>query len=145
MTTYDQRRYYGQPVYSQWKNIRDQLRNPGNSMYRFLKDLPCDWQKFREFRDYVLSELGPQPTPEHILSRRDLTLGFVEGNLEWTTRRDRQRRQRHAHIIELPSGETLCAQEYCLIHNIRYAQFCRSLRQGLSVAEAHQRHQRTEV
>ena len=41
------------------------------------------WTCFRNFRDDILEELGPKPSPSYALTRIDSSLTFCPGNIKW--------------------------------------------------------------
>ena len=73
--------------YNQWRHIRGAKYTPTNGHYEECKDLPLDWDRYRDFEDYILKELG-LPLPGQQLARIDKERGWTAGNLEWRTRKE---------------------------------------------------------
>jgi len=46
---------------------------------------------------YILSALGPKPTPEHSLDRIDNDKGYIPGNLRWATKKEQSSNRRYCH------------------------------------------------
>jgi hypothetical protein len=69
-----------------WNHIRQSLINPRAPHYKKTqeKNLTCDFSTFREFREYIESELGHPGAGQH-LARIDQNIGWIRGNLEWAT------------------------------------------------------------
>lgn len=78
------------PFYSTWAGIRSRIRNPSHDSYpnyggRNLGMEP-EWEDcFQDFREWILINLGPKPSPEHTIDRVDNELGYLKGNLRWAT------------------------------------------------------------
>lgn len=76
------------PLFRKWQNIRFRITNSNHSQYEYYKDLDCiGLDNFWEFRDWIVSEIGYAPTPNHMLARRDHSRGFVPGNMQWVDSR----------------------------------------------------------
>jgi len=48
------------------------------------------------FRDYVLHNIGPRPSPKYSIDRRDNEGNYEPGNLKWSTRSEQMLNSRQA-------------------------------------------------
>lgn len=73
-------------VYRAWKNIKQRTENPHNSKYaryggRGIKLA----EEFKDDFSAFLREVGLPPTPLHSVDRKNNDLGYVAGNMRWST------------------------------------------------------------
>ena len=77
------------PEYGAWKNIRHRIDNPRNAWYHRYGGRGitlCDrWRGPMGFIHFV-ADLGPRPSREHSLDRRDNDEGYTPENCRWATR-----------------------------------------------------------
>lgn len=91
--------------YSPWKAMRMRCNNPNNANYdryggRGIK--VCDrWNDFSAF----LEDMGPRPTPDHTIERRDNDGDYEPGNCFWATRLEQAHNT--SRSIILPDGRVL--------------------------------------
>ena len=81
--------------YKIYRNIKARLFNPNNKAYKNYggRGLKIDdsWRyNFKQFID----DIGPRPSKELTLDRIDNSLGYVKGNMRWTTRQVQAQNQR---------------------------------------------------
>lgn len=86
------------PLYSRWKGIKHRTTNSKCKDYhnyggRGIR-LCSQWLDVRAFISYVEVNLGPQPSPQHSLDRRDNNGDYAPGNLRWATRSEQERNKR---------------------------------------------------
>lgn len=90
------------PLYRTWCDIIQRTTNSnGEDFHRYGGrglQLHSSWQTNPEsFIKYILSALGPKPSPKHSLDRIDNDKGYIPGNLRWATRIVQNNNQRRSH------------------------------------------------
>jgi hypothetical protein len=86
-------------AYISWKHMRQRCFDPGSSRYLYYGGkgvTVCDrWSKFSEF----LKDMGPRPTINHSLERKDPNGHYTPENCEWITKSEntaRSNKTRHS-------------------------------------------------
>ena len=92
------------PEYKCWQQIKQRCLNPDHRQYPNYGgrgiDVHVPWvDNFEAFFAYV----GPRPSPEHSLDRRENNKGYVPGNLRWATPEE-QNRNRRAYKTATPTA-----------------------------------------
>ena len=89
------------PDYSRWLSIKQRCRNPKNCNYKRYGakgiDYADEFDSFEVFAAYIASLPG-YGTPGVSLDRKDGSLGYVPGNLQWSS-------QSHQVANQLQSGK----------------------------------------
>jgi hypothetical protein len=72
------------PLWNQWRNIQQVCYNPNNVGY--ATNPGCYWQpkEYRKFEQYILSTIGPRPSPDYKLIRKNQKKPYQPGNFEWS-------------------------------------------------------------
>ena len=89
--------------YNQYRDIRQRLYNPRNPSFKYCQGLDFDFDNYQEFHNYVINSLGPRPSTDYQMTRRDLAQGYVRGNLVWRPRKWIGRRQRTCIMVQYRS------------------------------------------
>lgn len=101
-----------EPEFHVWVNMRQRCNDPNCSAYRYYggKGITvCDrWAKFANF----IEDMGPRPTPKHILSRINDKKPYEPGNCQWTTWTERQNRRPDNRRITI-DGKTMTLAQWC--------------------------------
>jgi hypothetical protein len=87
-------------------NNRQKCENPKNRHYpsyggRGITMHPLWRNDCQLFIDQVLNEIGPRPTPQHSLDRKDNNRNYEPGNLRWATRAEQASNRRSTTIVEI--------------------------------------------
>jgi hypothetical protein len=94
--------------YSIWKGMSRRCRDPKlKCADRYLGRgiRVCDrWKK--SFKDFI-DDMGPRPSPEHSVERRDNDGGYCPDNCYWATPTEQQRNKRNSALLT-HGGETMC-------------------------------------
>lgn len=90
------------PLYHCWKSAVKRTTNKNHHLYKDYGgrgiSMLLRWQTNPEsFIKYILSALGPKPTPEHSLDRIDNDKGYIPGNLRWATKKEQSSNRRYCH------------------------------------------------
>jgi hypothetical protein len=90
------------PLYNIWLAARQRTINRNSKDYpryggRGIKMHPRWENNVESFVKYLLSALGPKPTPQHSLDRIDNDQGYIPGNLRWATKSEQNKNRRPYH------------------------------------------------
>src|SRR6516162_1302785 len=94
----------GAPLYQRWKSIKQRCCNPRDRAYQYYGGrgvfLHPSWFAFKTFRDDILREIGPCPSPKHQLDRVLNDGPYAPNNVRWATRQEQQNNTRaNRHLI----------------------------------------------
>lgn len=100
-----------------WADAQNRCHNPRNKAYRIYGGRGialCSRWRFGEDGksglECFLADMGPRPSAEHSLDRKNNELGYSKENCRWATRKEQQRNMRSNRMIEL-DGERICVAE----------------------------------
>ena len=86
-------------LYKAWENVKQRTTNTNHPRFK-------DWggrgvtmfapwlDSFMPFALYVLNALGERPSAKHSLDRIDNSLGYVPGNMRWSTAKEQAANRR---------------------------------------------------
>ena len=90
-------------IYKKWYEFHRGTTDPDyaawNTYGRWGIKICAQWCDYHTFLDYVVDQLGPQPTPQHILHRKNTTKDFKPGNLYWATKLEMGNTRRTNHMV----------------------------------------------
>ncbi len=104
----------GTPEYAAWAHMKDRCTNPNSNAWddyggRGIK--VCEqWSGSDGFAQFII-DMGPRPSPEHSLDRKDNEGDYTPDNCCWATREEQQRHKRTSKMIE-HNGRTQCLQAW---------------------------------
>jgi hypothetical protein len=82
------------PEYCAWLSARNRCHNPSNPAWPRYGGLGVEvcqrWDDFERF----LTDMGPRPTPYHVLDRYDPSGDYEPGNARWASRQEQARNRR---------------------------------------------------
>lgn len=103
----------GKPTaeYVAWKNMKARCDNPNAENYadyggRGIQYEP-EWSDFHAF----FLDVGPRPSPEHTLDRKDNDVGYFRGNVRWATNVEQQRNKRRTLMLTV-DGATKSVRQW---------------------------------
>lgn len=105
--------------YEVWSGMRERCENPMDHKYpsygaRGIK--VCErWKTFENF----LSDMGPRPSAQHSIDRKDNNGDYSAENCRWATRKEQARNRRDNHFLEF-DGKRLTIAEWSELTGIRY-------------------------
>ena len=91
----------GSPISRCWSGIRQRCLSPKHIGFkdygsRGITMWPEWIDNYPVFRDYVLHNIGPRPSPKYSIDRRDNEGNYEPGNLKWSTRSEQMLNSRQA-------------------------------------------------
>lgn len=112
------------PMYKTWVSIRLRIQDPTNADYptyggRGLTMEP-EWARdFSTFRAWVVENIGPKPSPDRTIDRKNNDLGYLKGNLRWATVLQQQNNRRNNRMLTY-EGETMNMKQWCTKLDLNY-------------------------
>jgi hypothetical protein len=104
--------------YSSYFNMRQRCENPKNKDYPVYGGcgiVVCpEWQTFERF----LTDMGPKPTPQHTIERKDNSKGYSPDNCRWATRIEQLSNTRRNRYIEF-EGQRYTISEWARRKGLR--------------------------
>lgn len=99
--------YARHPEYHCWQSMVKRCSSPANIEFARYGDrgiTVCErWKSYVNFR----MDMGPRPSPQHSIERRDNNAGYEPGNCYWATKSAQARNRRSSRML-VYSGRTMC-------------------------------------
>lgn len=117
--------------YAIWAQMIERCHNPksGGKYDRYggrgIK--VCD--RWRSSFSAFFADMGPRPSPQHTIDRKDNDGSYSPDNCVWETWRNQYRNRRQTVWIEF-RGERLCQKDWCRRFDLDEATFAARLRRG---------------
>lgn len=103
--------YRNTPEWDSWRMMKTRCNNPKDQAYKRYGGrgiTVCErWDTFDKF----LEDMGPRPTLEHSLDRKDNSKGYCKDNCRWSTKREQSNNRSDNHLITV-NGLTLTITEW---------------------------------
>lgn len=123
------------PEFRCWEAMLQRCRN---SKHKSFKDYGargitiCErWDSFEAFS----ADMGPRPSPEHSIDRRDNNGNYEPGNCHWTTRVAQSNNRRSSRRVEL-NGESLTLAQWEHRVGLKAGMLFRRLKAGWPIERA---------
>lgn len=108
------------PLYQIWVGIRSRILNETHSFYKYYGGrglgIEPEWVDeatgFPSFKAWVDANLGPRPTKKHSLDRVNNDLGYLKGNLKYSTVVEQANNMR-SNVPLTFNGETMNMSQWC--------------------------------
>lgn len=102
------------PEYSIWNMLIQRCHNPNNQdHHRYGNRGIIVCEAWRQSFEVFYADMGPRPTPQHTIERRNNDYGYNLDNCFWATRSE-QARNRRSTIMFTHEGITLCVQDWAI-------------------------------
>ena len=123
----------GTPEHTAWLGMWERCTNPKHKSYpAYAARVPSvEFEQFERF----LEEVGKKPSPAHSLDRVDNKVGYIPGNLRWTTSR-RQANNTSANVHITYRGVTRTMAEWARYVGMAGGTLWYRLKVGWSVERA---------
>lgn len=123
MTKNKTRRVSQHPLWRRYTNLRERLKRQPQT--------PVEpWQNFWEFAQDIEYHLGLPPSPQHKLHRRNLSQGWVIGNLCWALQPEVVGNSEHAIRITY-KHRTQCLKAWSKELNLSYDVLLQQYHRGM--------------
>lgn len=105
--------------YRIWKAMKSRCYSPSqaNSYYQKEGIKVCD-EWLHDFNKF-LQDMGPIPSQEHSIERKDIKLGYCKENCEWIHIKKQSLNRRNSRMYT-HDGQTHCLKEWSRILGINY-------------------------
>ncbi len=92
--------------YKTWCGIISRCENEKKQMYKYYggSGITID-PAWRNSFEQFYKDMGPRPSPEHSIDRRNNALGYSKDNCKWSTRKEQCRNRRNSLMVTA-FGET---------------------------------------
>jgi hypothetical protein len=109
-----------QPEYNVWINMRQRCCNPNRAEYpryggRGITVCP-EW--LNDFAQFI-ADMGPKPSPQHSIERRDNNLGYSKDNCVWETGQVQANNKRNTVFVTV-DGKRMSLPDACRKLSISY-------------------------
>lgn len=124
------------PEYRAWQTMRLRCIEPSNPAYPNYGGrgiTVCD--RWLHSPETFMEDMGPKPSPQHELDRRDNGAGYSPENCRWVTRSVNDRNRRSNRLVTY-LGETHALAHWCEQFGIRQDTAKHRLDAGWTVEEA---------
>lgn len=106
--------------YSIWRKIKDRCFNPNTRNYDDYGGRGismCD--RWRNSFENFYADMGPRPSPDHSIERRNNNEGYSPGNCIWATRVEQARNKRNNQLVQF-NGKDVTIAELAELANLNY-------------------------
>ena len=124
------------PEYKAWKDMKDRCYNENNEAYINYGGrgiTVCDAWK-NDFMAFY-NDMGPRPTNNCSLDRKDNNLSYYKDNCRWATRAEQNNNKRNNTYYEY-NGNRKTLMEWCQDLGLKYYKVHYRLRKGWTFEEA---------
>lgn len=123
------------PEYIVWAGMKSRCDDPNHKSWNYYGGrgiTVCDrWRNFLAF----LSDMGPRPSPNHSIERRDNSVCYCPENCYWETHKNQMRNTRLNRFLSL-NGETKCISEWSEQMGFSHGLINGRLRRGWTIERA---------
>lgn len=122
-------------TYNAWMAMRARCENPSTDRYdryggRGIRVCP-QWSKFENF----LADMGPAPSSEHSIDRKDTEGHYEPGNCRWATEEEQANNRSTNRVVEF-NGERLTVAQWARKLGMDYGKLQHRLDLGWSLDRA---------
>jgi hypothetical protein len=109
------------PIYSVWGTMIQRCHNPRNRQYKDYGGRGIGvCERWRNSFHAFASDMGPRPSGDFSVERKDNDAGYSPSNCHWATRAEQNSNKRNCiHVLSV-SGRRITLREYCRQHGMPY-------------------------
>ena len=124
------------PEYSTWARMKDRCNNPKNDKFKHYggRGIKVCERWMESFADF-LADMGPRPSKDHSIDRRDVNGNYCPENCEWATREQQMRSRRTTQHFTV-DGVTKTLAEWSRETGIKSRTITGRIAYGWTVADA---------
>lgn len=111
------RKYEGDRQVSEWRSLREAIRRCHNKRHPQYQDyggrgiqVCAGWRDPDTGFDAFMDHIGPKPSPQHSIERKDNSRGYEPGNVRWATRVEQNNNKRSNLLIKVDGVERTAAE-----------------------------------
>lgn len=122
--------------YSIWSNIKQRCYNEKDQGYPYYggKGITMSEEWEVSFETFY-RDMGPRPTDQHSIDRKDNSKGYSKENCRWATKEEQANNRCSNNLYEY-EGELKTIAQWCRILNLDYESVRGKIRRGSSFEEA---------
>lgn len=124
------------PEYRAWGDMLSRCNNPKSTSYEYYGGRGirvCN--RWADSFEAFYADMGPKPSPDHSIDRRNVNRNYEPGNCRWATPTEQARNKTDTHFVDF-RGEQMSAAEVAERTGINYHTFLSRIHRGISVEEA---------
>jgi hypothetical protein len=124
------------PEYSVWHAMKDRCHNPRGKVFQYYGARGITvCERWRESFAAFLADMGPRPTPNHSVDRRDNARGYEPNNCSWQVSHVQSRNRRSTRMLTA-FGKRQCVTDWSIEYGIGTQCLFARLRKGIPIEEA---------
>ena len=118
------------PEYGIWKNIKQRCYNSKNNNYHYYGSsgvtMCAEW---RDSFEAFYHDMGPRPSLDHTVDRKDGTQGYSKDNCRWATRKE-QANNIASNVFYNYNGRTQNLGDWCVELGLNFSTVYSRIRRG---------------
>lgn len=122
-------------LYGIWYMMHQRCENPDHAYYFNYGGKGIRVCKRWSSLDKFIEDMGPRPSPDHTLERKDGNKDYTPSNVRWATRKEQAANTLNCVELEF-RGETRIMSDWAQVRGIKVAVISKRLAAGWSVERA---------
>lgn len=130
------RKRYRSPEYMSWQSMKDRCTNPKYQYYSNYGGRGITvCERWKNSFAAFLEDMGPRPTRQHSIDRKENDGNYEPGNCQWSTRLEQGSNKRNNRLY-IFYGKAMTLPQWCRISQISRDVVKRRLQRGWPEKEA---------
>jgi hypothetical protein len=123
-------------TYRAWKAIKTRCTNPNQKQWKDYGGRGIRMcQEWTDSFEAFYAHIGPAPSDQHTIERKETSKGYEPGNVRWATKLEQARNKRSNRMLTF-NGQTRCVTEWGEITGIGGRTLAKRLHDGWSINDA---------